>query len=158
MIITVMCGMILQWSTRTATTITESKNWPTAQGTVISSRAPRDSSRVRGGGYNHYYTVDVTYRYLVNGASYQSNVFVFGVPKSLPDSVEAQRVVAAHPVNGSVTVYYDPSDPSRSCLEPGNVPQQFGLLTLMSGAFLLIGLLLLISGGISVARSRLVEG
>ena len=156
--VTVMCGIMLQWSTRTATTIKDSKNWPTVQGTVISSQSLRDSSRIKGGGYTHYHTVDVTYKYLVNGSSYQSNVFVFGVPKSFSDSAEAQRVVAAHPVNGNVTVYYDPADPGRSCLEPGTVPKQFGLITLMSGGFLLVGLLLLMSGGFSVARSRLVDG
>jgi hypothetical protein len=156
--ITAMCGIMLQWSTRTAASIKDSKAWPTAQGTVISSQALSDSSRIKGGGYNHYYTVDVTYKYLVNGNSYQSNVFVFGIPKSFADSAEAQSVVAAHPVNGNVTVYYDPADPGRSCLEPGTVPPQFGLITLMSGGFLLVGLLLLISGGFSVARSRLVDG
>lgn len=156
--ITVMCGILMGWSMRTARRISDSKNWPTVQGTVISSQSLRDSSRIKGGGYNHYYTVNVTYRYSVNGGTYQSNVFVFGVAKSFPDSAQAQSVVTAHPVNGPVTVYYDPSDPSSACLEPGKVPEQFGLLTLMSGGLLLVGLLLLISGGVSVARSRLVEG
>lgn len=99
------------------------------------------------------YRADVRYRFAVNGESFESNVFVFGVPKSFANRVEAERIVAAHPGGSGVEVYYEPGNPVRSCLEPGAVPQEFGMLALMSGAFLLTGLMLLVSGALAWARS-----
>ncbi len=99
---------------------------------------------------------DVHYRFTVNGELYESNVFVLGVPESFADRADAAKIVAAHPVGGGVTVYHEPGNPARSSLEPSAVPQEFGLLTLTSAMFLLIGLMLFISGALGWARSELV--
>jgi hypothetical protein len=78
------------------------------------------------------------------------------MPKSFSDRAGAEKVVVAHPVGREVTVYHEPGNPARSSLEPGAVPQDLGLMTLTSGMFLLIGLMLFISGALGWARSELV--
>lgn len=102
------------------------------------------------------YHADVGYRFSVNGGMYESNVFSLGMPKSYADRAGAEKVIVAHPVDREVTVYYEPGNPARSSLEPGAVPQDLGLMTLTSGMFLLIGLMLFISGALGWARSELV--
>lgn len=109
-----------------------------------------------GGSYRIRYRPDIRYRFMVNGENYESNVFTFGAPKSFAQRAEAEGVVAAHPEGSDVTVYYEPGNPARSGLEPGSVPRGFGMFAMLSSTFVLIGVLLFMSGAIGWARSELV--
>lgn len=146
-------GACLYWALDTRATIRASAGWPTASGVVVSSRVKPDSTRIRGGGYNRRYDADVRYAYEVAGRRYESSTFVFGTPRSFPDSGAALAEVGAYPPGRTVRVYHDPRDPARSCLAPGVVPAGFGLLLGTSGAFALGGLALLVVG-IRGARRR----
>ena len=126
--------------------IRESASWPTADGTVIESKVVSDSSRIRGGGYNRFYTADVRYEYLVNGRRFESKTFTFGVPHSFADSPSAQAEVAAYPPGRGVKVYYDPDDPETACLAPGNVPQVYSLLLGTAALITVIGLVMFALG------------
>ena len=123
---------------------------------MVSSKIVEDRTIGSGGKSNVIYHSDVSYRFSVNGETYESNVFSFGAPKPFVDRSEAERVLAAYQVGREVTVYHEPGNPVRSSLELGAVPQDFGIMTLSSGMFLLIGLMLFISGALGWARSELV--
>ena len=145
-------GASLYWGLDTSAAIRASAGWPTAHGVVVSSRLKRDSTRMRGGGYDIYYVADVRYGYDVAGRRHESDTFVFGVPHAFPDSAAALAEVSAYPPGRQVRVFHDPRDPAKSCLAPGVVPAGFGVLLGTSGAFALGGLVLLAFGVRSVRR------
>jgi len=145
-------GACLYWGLDTTATIRASASWPTVTGAVLASRVERDSTRIRGGGYNRHYVADVRYGYDVAGRRHESGTFVFGVPHAFPDSSAARAEVEAYPPGRQVTVFYDPRDPATSCLTPGMVPAGLGLLLGASGAFALGGLALLALGIRDVRR------
>ena len=153
----VIGGGLISWSSRSTSKMSATSVWPTAQGTVLSSEVAVDTTILTGGRLSEQYRADVRYRFLVDGETYESNVFVLGLPKSFADRTEAEKVVEAHPAGDTVTVHFEPGNPARSALEHGGtIPEAFGLMTLTAGIFLLIGLLLAISGALGWARSELV--
>lgn len=148
-----MGAAILTWWWNTTGRIRASAEWPAVDGEVIHSEIVRDSTRIRGGGYSFLHKADVRYRYYVRGHSYESDVFTFGIPHSYYNRAEAETEVATYAVGRHVSVRYDPSNPETSCINPGTVPQQFAVLGWMSGAFLVAGLVSLISGILTLKRA-----
>jgi len=89
----------------------QAKQWPTVQGTVISSRV---AHRCRGGNF----LVSIHYAYKVEGRSYTNDKFVFG-PTCLPEN-EARAMVDQFPV-GDVKVWFNPQNPEIAALMVGSV-------------------------------------
>ena len=147
-------GAPLVWGLSMTSRIRESATWPTVDGKVVSSRVVADSSRIRGGGYTRYHRVDVRYEFTVAGQRYESNTFVFGVPRSYPDLPSAQTEVSLYPVGGTVTVRYDPDDPATATLAPGEVPSVYSLLLGTAGLIAFIGLVMLTLGIRSLRKRR----
>ena len=153
----VIGGGLISWSSRSTSKVSATNAWPTVQGTVLSSEVAVDTTRLSGGRFSEQYRADLRYGFLVDGETYESNVLVLGVPKSFANRAEAEKIVEAHPAGGAVTIHHEPGNPARSALEPGGtIREAFGLMTLTAGMFLLIGLLLAISGALGWARSELV--
>lgn len=90
------------------------QNWLTTTGTVITSRVEVS------GNAQTVTTPHIVYRYTVNGQEYESGQIVAGDSekfyKHLP-SKEAYTLVDKYPVNGAVSVYYDPVNPAVAALE-----------------------------------------
>jgi hypothetical protein len=145
---------ILWWMFNTNAKIRASSSWPTADGVVVHSAVAVDRSRNRGNGYRLSYRVDVRYRYQVSVEQYESSTFVFGVPRSYADRATAEAEVATYPIGRHVAVRYDPVEPKTSCLMPGETPEAFQLLGWMSGAFLLGGLISIVSGVLSMRNRK----
>lgn len=152
----VIGGGVISWGSRATSKVSTSKSWPTASGTIVSSEIVDDSASLRGGSNTIRHEADVHYRFMVNGDRYESNVVVLGAAKSYTDRGLAEKALAAYPKGGDVTVYYEPGNPARSTLEHGTATQNVGMTTLTGGMFLLIGLLLSISGALGWARSELI--
>lgn len=149
----IMGGAILWWCLSTTARIRASSSWPAADGEVIQSSIARDSSRIRGGGYNHFFQANVRYRYSVNGKQYESDTFTFGVPHTFSTQAEAEAETTKYSVGRHVEVRYDPSNPATASVLPGTVPEGFALLQWMSAAFLAVGLISIGSGIFSKRRS-----
>lgn len=149
-------GGVVSWSSRATTKVAASKSWPTVHGTIVSSGVVVDSAGLRTANKSPRYEADVHYRFMMNGERYESNVLVLGAPKSFSDSNLAAKALAAYPKGSDVTVHYEPENPARSTLEHGIETQNLGVTTLTGGVFLLLGLLLSISGALGWARSELV--
>lgn len=149
-------GACLVWSFATISTVKASADWPSTEGVVSHSQVERRTSRIRGGGYNVYYDADIRYRYRVDAGAYESGTFVFGVPHSFADSSAAQAEVEAYPVDGSVTVYYNPADPEQSALVPEVAPPGLDLLIALSGLFV-IGGAILFASGLRAARATVAR-
>jgi hypothetical protein len=85
--------------------------WPSTTGTVITSRV-----EVSGGDYTSV-NPHIVYKYQVNGYEYQSDQIRAGdVVMSYSGGRSAYDLVDKYPVGLEVTVYYDPANPSMSCL------------------------------------------
>jgi hypothetical protein len=87
--------------------------WPGTSGTVLMSSVQSK----RTGNSRSTYPV-VVYQYQVNGKDYQGQRIKAGEQfLSVRVAGEAQATVARYPIGATVTVYYDPANPSESALE-----------------------------------------
>jgi hypothetical protein len=112
-----------------------SPTWPTVAGTVASSRVDKlDGS--------HWETI-VQYGYAVDGFRYSQANLSFGSGVS-GDQAKAQAWADRYPAGATVTVHYNPADPSVAVLEPG--PSRSGLY-----AAIFAGLGALASLGVGIA-------
>jgi hypothetical protein len=141
-----LCGLIASLivisdlaSTRAAA------RWPSVPGTVLSSRA--ESRRVlthdnagSGGGRGTTVTVWsplVEYSYKIGERSYHGSRIAFG-PEVSGGKDQADATVARYPQGATVTVHYDPSNPSHATLETKLAHRWFALLVPL--AFFVIAL------------------
>jgi hypothetical protein len=88
-----------------------SRWWTTTTGTVTYSSA-HESRRYR--------SVDIRYKYAVDGLEYEGDRFRYGYTTALGrlTSIEVSAAQAAYPVGSHPRVYVDPRHPARSVLEP----------------------------------------
>lgn len=82
------------------------------KGTVASSNVEIDNS-----GEDTSYKAKIKYAYSVNGKEYTGDRLTYGMEFS-SHSI-AKRTVAAHPAESQIDIYYNPSNPRDSLLEPG---------------------------------------
>ena len=123
----------------------DSSNWPSVEGTVQSVSVKRkldtqNSNRTT----RYFYTVN--YRYEADGKQRTASRFSLGdgnrAGKMYRELDEAQKAAnLAYPRGSKITVYYNPSDPDSTVIQPGKnwgtyVPLIIGLLFAGSGAFL----------------------
>jgi len=80
------------------------------QGTIL-------SSNIGGGGVWSSWRFDITYEYMIEDQKFVSNRVHFGY-QAMSDRSYAQRYVDKYFAGKKVMVYYDPTDPSKSVLEP----------------------------------------
>jgi hypothetical protein len=89
----------------------KSQYWPMTSGVLI---ATNDSKSIR----SNDYTINVEYQYTVKGIPYTGTRISYpNRAVSGEDNFNAEiRKLVSHP---SLSVYYDPENPERACLEPG---------------------------------------
>ncbi len=91
-------------------------SWPSVQGEVLSASAYHRDRPGRGRGKTH--GVNVSYTYDVNATRYTGDRYFLTTNQFSTASGADQAVRTLTP--GSATpVFYDPADPSRSCLAHG---------------------------------------
>ena len=101
-------------------TAVDSSDWPQTKGVITKSRDAGDF-------------LDLLYVYRVDGTEYSSNRIDYsdGRRSSLNSSKESER----YPEGKEVTVYYDPSKPSRAVLAEES-SNQYGKLAIIFGVLL----------------------
>lgn len=89
------------------------QSWPSTTGTILIS-----TLQSRRSGRSHSTYPVVGYQYTVNGQTYTSQAIKAGDQfMNVRVSGQAQTTVARYPVGSTVTVYYNPANPSESALE-----------------------------------------
>ncbi|MBL8077725.1 MAG: DUF3592 domain-containing protein [Anaerolineales bacterium] len=89
------------------------QTWPSTTGAVILS-----TLQSRRSGRSHSIVPVVGYQYSVNGQTFTSQTIKAGEQfMNVRIAGQAQATVARYPVGATVTVYYNPSNPSESALE-----------------------------------------
>ena len=92
--------------------------WPTAQGTVLSSRAESRRLLTQTGGSRTMtvWSPLVEYSYRVGERDYHGSRVAFG-PEVAGARDLAEQTVQRYPAGAAVSVHYDPSNPSHATLE-----------------------------------------
>ena len=107
-------GGLSFWGWRIVRDARASASWPQAEGVVTRSEVTHSS----GGDGADTYSPEITYRYLAGDRYQESYTIKFG-ENSYDSRRRAREVAARYPAGKIVTVYYDPSRPGKSVLEPG---------------------------------------
>jgi hypothetical protein len=107
-------------------TARQSRSWPMTKGTLV----------VTSGQYRK----NVSYRYTVDGTSYQSDRIIFGkfLPNNSRNPGREWRARSRMPTGSEVTVHYKPTDPAVStlipeCLKGDWFSHAFGIIFLLWG-------------------------
>jgi hypothetical protein len=117
-------------------TAMETSQWEQTVGTIILSEVFEEKN---SDGITHKPLIE--YTYTVHGTDYTGKTIYIGIWISINSKFSAKRFVSKYPVNQQVSVYYKPTQPQFSVLEPG--VNKFTLYTLISGIFpVLLGILL----------------
>lgn len=100
----------------------ESKNWPVADGRVVSSEVQvfEDKKRDDKGHEKVVFTygAKVSYEYAVDKFRYSSDKISFGDYRSESEN-RAKKIVEKYPQGSQIQVRYNPENPGVSVLEPG---------------------------------------
>ncbi len=90
-----------------------SRSWPTVLGQVETTWVTEDADPDDGTAYQAH----VRYRYAVAEQGYRSTRIQFMGPPSFSSRHKAEAFLARYPEGASVTVHYNPEDPSEAVLE-----------------------------------------
>ena len=116
-----------------------SRSWPTVPGLITSCALREVRNKPRRLPYEIVkYTLDVTYDYSVAGESYSGTRVV--LTDNLWDEGSAQFRAANYAVGTTHPVYYNPDNPARAVLEPGNTAEGAASVNTIFGIVLPIGL------------------
>lgn len=137
--------MCIAWIVLAGIFMQESKSWPSVSAVVTRSEVTVVTKYINGVPVQDDYSADITYSYTFDGASYESD----NVPKSgrYSERVDAQRVVAGHPLGTPLRVFVNPNNAGVSTLQPGEqlmyIPLLLtGLLAILLGVAVILGVLL----------------
>lgn len=111
----------------------QTKNWPTTQGTVVSSEVKKVASKG-----THQYQPSVNYNYEVGAETYSSNKY--SSTNARGSSQWAKAIISGYPDEATITVHYNPSKPKQSVLITGLQYDNYWM-TGLSGFFFAVVLL-----------------
>jgi len=112
----------------------KSRHWVSTPGVITQSHVASNRSRI---GPTSYY-VDVQYVYAVESHHYYGDSLSLDDPES-SDKHFAQQQLKDYPVHKMVDVFYQPSDPSNSTLQPSESPFSQLLTVIIGGVLILVG-------------------
>ena len=110
---------LLIYSFSLAKEVSESESWPMTPGRFIEGRVHQQSNNSGNNRRSHSYRVIVSYEFEVDAQLYQGDKVVLG-NQNLSQRAEAEEQLQAISNASPLAVYYDPEDPSRAILHPGN--------------------------------------
>ncbi len=124
-----------------------SRSWPNVEGEITTSEEEKIGSN-----YNVSIKPRIKYSYTVNGEIYESERIKVGTQSiSSTDRGWVERTLERYPLGKKLTVYYNPTFPEKTVLEPGfNIRIYFPILIglIFYAISWLIGYLIAKSGGL----------
>ena len=93
-----------------------SLSWPAADGVITVSRT--EKVHTMEGAHDR---PEIKYAYAVNGVAFENETIEFGLFRGILTWGYTGRNLREFPAGRGVRVYYDPGNPSVSCLRPGGV-------------------------------------
>ena len=129
---------VILWGNRHIQFAKNSEKWPTVTGKIINYRI--DEVHNTRSNYFDYHPY-ILYYYEISGSKYRNELVRFG-PR-LEGRKICNQLKEVYKPGTEVEIFYNPKDPSISCLMPGSVNlfaylvYPFGLLFIVFGVFLL---------------------
>lgn len=117
------------------------QEWPTTPGRILYVGLQENTSSDSDNGTSYTYEPKVTYEYTLMGQRYTADRIAFGTMSY--DYRTASKKIAPYQQDATVTVHYDPSDPSKAVLEPKSAGAV--VLYLLGSLFTVIGLVVTIA-------------
>ena len=125
LVIPAICGIIgfflLQMASSQVGGYLSSRGWEEAEGTVIISELQTQEQ-----GDSEVYRALVVYEYSVGRRPFEGNQFAFGSETYVPYREDVEAVIDQYTIGDSVTVFYNPNDPSESVLSRDIFPAAWG--------------------------------
>lgn len=135
------------------TSSSESLNWPSTPGTIVSARVVETTEDGgKGGGALVCHQAELSYTYIVGQKTYRNNRLNYhGAPciHGARGRRLAEETLARHSAQHPLMVFYDASDPSSSCLEPGRTNDGVGMILVGAAGLVLF---IVYSGGRALDR------
>lgn len=94
-----------------------SQSWPSAPGIITNLDVRRSTSTDSDGDTTITYTPVIEYDYDVIGQTYHGSRVAFGAVTGYSSQGKAQEALIPYAIGGTVTVYYNPDNPSEAVLE-----------------------------------------
>jgi hypothetical protein len=129
-----------------------SLTWPSVQGRVIESRVVESRSTDSDGDTTTTYRPYIKYEYQVIGTTFTSDKLAVGPAVSTSNYRKSEEKVNRMPVGSTVTVYYNPDDPTDAVLEQRSNAK---LLLILGIIFAVIGLCFLCPAAIYLIYNTL---
>jgi len=130
------------------------ESWPTVSGSIVSSRLDQKTSTDFDGEYSSTstsYTPMVEYNYEIDGRTYQGKRVFPGASMSY-DHGTAQSIVNRYQPGATVSVHYDPVDPTQAVLETKS--KGGNLFLILGSVFALLGMMGCCIGAILVIAAQ----
>ena len=112
------------------------KRFQSTQGVVLSSRIESHTT-TSDGRTSTTYSPEITYRYEVDGKTYTSSQYAYGMG-STSEYGYVSGLVERHPAGKKIPVYYDPDDPAEAILQL-EAPAVLYFMLLFLQPFLAVG-------------------
>lgn len=124
----------------------KTEDWPAAPGTILSSKVQSGTSSSHGparttGSSRRRYSVDIRYRYEVDGQQFEGSRLSYG-KETYKKRSKAQKIVSQFLPRKKIDVFFDPENPESSVLIKGSGLAWLAV-ALGAGAFIL-GLVVLV--------------
>lgn len=106
----------------------QAQSFPGTQGRILSGKVVQYT----GSKGRIYYRASFSYRYQVNGQTYEGRRYRYDGHPSFSSEDEANQMMLAHPPGSDVQVYYNPNDPADAVLSPSIDAQDVSLVFLFA--------------------------
>ena len=121
-------GFLLAYSFRSKRKAEASRAWPGIPGQVTASEVRKSVSHDDDGVQRVAYYPAVEYTYRVSGETLFGRRLGAGPVRGCTSRTEADELVAAYPVHGQVTVYYNSANPQEAVLTHESSGFKIGLI------------------------------
>jgi hypothetical protein len=128
-------GIVAGFGVRNILNAHESRIWPHTDGTIVYSEVERST----GSKGDSSYSPGIKFQYSIQGQKYEGDIVAFGMKSVSAGRGFAERFVKKYPKGKDVKVFYNPSEVSKSVLEPGLSKRSF-ILFAFGISFMLIGI------------------
>lgn len=115
------------------------KQWPTANGHILSHNVERHAYKSKYG-KNVWYTPHMEYEYSVAGTRFASHRISFG-SSAFNTELDAESFLRQFGTPDAIQVHYEPQNPKNAVLVAGKAPRSFGF-TLAGAALIAFPILL----------------
>lgn len=120
---------------------TESQEWPRVTGTITNVNISKDTDTDAEGFTTVTYKPEIEYQYEIGGNQFTSTRVSFGGTRTYNSYKKAEEATAKYPLDGAISVFYNPQQPEEAVLEQGTK----GTMALIIAGIVFLGISMIAS-------------